>query len=69
MDTIGFIYFSNKFTSDYILLNTNVFESEVQAAQETWGKALIQIGKDFESGGIKKTQGNSKHCFGCCSRL
>ncbi|GEM_PF-5287993 len=27
--------------------NTNILESEVQAAQEAWGKALIQIGKDL----------------------
>lgn len=36
------------------VVNTNITEAEVQAAQEAWGKALIQIGKDFESSGIKK---------------
>lgn len=35
------------------VVDTNITEAEVQAAQEAWGKALIQIGKDFESGGIK----------------
>jgi len=36
------------------VVNSNVTEAEVQAAQEAWGKALIQISKDFESGGIEK---------------
>lgn len=36
------------------VLNANVTEAEVQAAQEAWGKALIQISKDFDSGGIEK---------------
>lgn len=36
------------------IVNTNVTEAEVQAAQESWGNALIQISKDYESGGLKK---------------
>lgn len=36
------------------VLNSNVTETEVQAAQEAWGKALIQISRDFDSGGIQK---------------
>jgi hypothetical protein len=35
------------------VVDTNITEAEVQAAQEAWGKALIQIGKDFDTGGIK----------------
>ena len=34
--------------------NSNVTEMEVQAAQEAWGKALVQISRDFDSGGIEK---------------
>lgn len=34
--------------------NTNITAEEVQAAQEAWGSALIQISSDFKSGGIKK---------------
>lgn len=35
--------------------NSNITEAEVQAAQEAWGKALVQIGQDFDSkGGLKK---------------
>lgn len=36
------------------VLNSNVTETEVQAAQEAWGKALVQISRDFDSGGIQK---------------
>lgn len=36
------------------VLNNNITESEIQLAQEAWGKALIQISKDFESKGIAK---------------
>lgn len=36
------------------VVNTNITESEVEAAQEAWGKALIQISKDFDEKGIKK---------------
>lgn len=36
------------------VLNSNVTETEVQAAQEAWGKALIQISRDFDSGGLQK---------------
>lgn len=36
-----------------VVVNTNITEGEVQAAQEAWGKALIQIGKDFDSKGLK----------------
>jgi hypothetical protein len=38
------------------VVNTNVTEAEVQAAQEAWGKALIQIGRDFKSGGLTKAK-------------
>ncbi len=34
--------------------NTNITAEEVRSAQEAWGKALIQISKDFEKGGSKK---------------
>ena len=36
------------------VVNSNVTEAEVQAAEEAWGKALIQISKDFDTGGIEK---------------
>ena len=36
------------------VVNVNITEEEVQAAQEAWGKALIQISKDFDSKGLKK---------------
>jgi hypothetical protein len=34
--------------------NNSISADEVKAAQEAWGKALIQISKDYDSGGIKK---------------
>lgn len=36
------------------VVNTNITEAEVQAAQEAWGKALIQISTDNSKGGLKK---------------
>ena len=36
------------------LVNTNITESEVQAAQEGWGRALIKISEDFDAKGIKE---------------
>lgn len=36
------------------VVNTNITQAEVQAAQEAWGKALVQISKDFDSGGVAK---------------
>ena len=36
------------------VVNKNITEAEVQAAQEAWGKALIQIGQDFDSKGLRK---------------
>ncbi|MFN8847825.1 MAG: phosphoribosyl-AMP cyclohydrolase [Bdellovibrionales bacterium] len=36
--------------------NTNITAEEVQAAQEAWGAALVQISSDFKSGGIKKAK-------------
>ena len=36
------------------VVNTNINEEEIQTAQEAWGKALIQISKDYDSTGIEK---------------
>lgn len=33
------------------VVNTNITEAEVRAAQEAWGKALIQISNDYARGG------------------
>lgn len=42
------------FTS--VTTNTNITEAEVKQAQEGWGKALVQISKDYSSGGIAKAR-------------
>lgn len=36
--------------------NANITEQEVLAAQQAWGKALVQISTDFETGGIAKAR-------------
>jgi len=36
--------------------NTNITLEEVEAAQTAWGAALIQISKDYKSGGIDKAK-------------
>ena len=38
------------------VVNKNITEAEVKAAQDAWGKALIQISDDFASGGIAKAK-------------
>lgn len=42
------------------IINTNIKEEEVQAAQEAWGKALIHISKDFDLKGIEKATETAK---------
>lgn len=36
------------------LVNRNITEAEVKAAQDGWGKALVQISDDYRAGGIEK---------------
>ena len=39
-----------------VVVNTNITEAEVLAAQDGWGKALVQISDDYETGGIAKAK-------------
>lgn len=41
-------------------LNTNITEAEVKAAQDAWGKALIQISSDYDKGGLEKASATAK---------
>lgn len=43
-------------SSGVSVVNNNVTEAEIRNAQESWGKALIQISSDFQSGGHKKAK-------------
>jgi hypothetical protein len=45
---------SNSESFGKTIVNKNITEAEIQSAQEAWGKALIQISKDYDSKGIKK---------------
>lgn len=38
------------------VVNTNITEAQVKAAQDAWGRALIQISDDFASGGLTKAK-------------
>lgn len=38
------------------VVNTNITEADVRAAQEGWGKALIQISDDYAAGGLAKAK-------------
>lgn len=42
--------------SENKIVNSNITVDEVEAAQKAWGKALIQISKDFDSAGISKAK-------------
>ncbi len=48
--------------------NHNITAADVQAAQDAWGKALIQISTDHASGGIEKATATAKqvldHAYG-----
>lgn len=39
-----------------VTTNTNITEAEDKQAQEGWGKALVQISKDYSAGGIAKAR-------------
>jgi len=41
-------------------VNTNITEADVEAAQQAWGKALIQISSDYASGGLEKATTTAK---------
>jgi hypothetical protein len=38
------------------VVNTNITEADVKAAQDGWGKALIQISDDYANGGLAKAK-------------
>ncbi|MFN4328794.1 MAG: phosphoribosyl-AMP cyclohydrolase [Limnobacter sp.] len=38
------------------VVSSNITEAEVLAAQQAWGKALVQISRDFEAGGLNKAR-------------
>ena len=38
------------------VVTSNISEADVLSAQRAWGDALVQISKDFESGGIAKAK-------------
>lgn len=40
--------------------NHNITEAEVLAAQKAWGDALLQIGRDFETGGHAKAKATAE---------
>lgn len=40
-------------STPHAVTNINITEAEIQAAQEAWGKALLQIGKEFDAKGLK----------------
>ena len=42
------------------VVTRNISESEVLAAQRAWGDALVQIAKDYESGGLKKAKSTAE---------
>lgn len=42
------------------VVSTNIKEADVLAAQRAWGEALVQISKDYESGGIAKAKATAE---------
>lgn len=54
--SVSFAQTKNAEKTNERITNTNITSAEVKAAQEAWGKALIQISKDYEDKGIKKAK-------------
>lgn len=42
------------------VVSTNISEADVLAAQQAWGKALVQISTDFEQGGFAKAKATAE---------
>jgi hypothetical protein len=47
---------SNLGAKDAPVLNTNITEAEIEAAQKAWGVALVQISTDYKEGGLEKAK-------------
>lgn len=41
------------------VVNTNITEAEVLAAQQAWGDALVSISRDNEAGGLERARGTA----------
>lgn len=48
--------FSGAAFANTAVVNSNITEAEVLKAQKIWGDAVVQIAKDFESGGLNKAK-------------
>lgn len=42
------------------VVNNNITEAEVKAAQDAWGRALIQISEDHLTGGVEKAKATAE---------
>lgn len=42
------------------VVNSNITEAEVLQAQKVWGEAVVQISKDFETGGLNKAKNTAQ---------
>lgn len=42
------------------VVNANITEAEVLAAQKAWGDALVQIATDFEKGGLQRAKATAE---------
>lgn len=55
-------------TSAPKVVNTNITEEDVRAAQDAWGKGLIQISEDFANAGLSKAKATASavldHAYG-----
>jgi len=52
---------ASKPTTQAVAVGNNVItQAQVEAAQQAWGKALVQISTDFEQGGIAKAKATAE---------
>jgi hypothetical protein len=50
------LFTANLGAKENLVLNTNITETEIEAAQKAWGAALIQISTDYKDGGLEKAK-------------
>ncbi len=54
------LFATSAFAQKAAVKNNSITQEEVLAAQQAWGKALVQISQDFEKGGIAKATETAK---------
>jgi hypothetical protein len=58
--TVGLVALASTAHANAPVVNANITEAEVLAAQKAWGDALVQISTDFEKGGLPRAKATAE---------